>query len=206
MDLSNPEWVYILGAHMGDGCDSTRLDIAAGGHEQAWADALKATFTKVGLKAHINAYEKALRVRASSVPVMKALARWKHGGRTGKWSFPEPITHIKLLLAALVDSDGTVHRISGAMIIFQRNNGNLERLEQYVIATGETRVHLGKDKPRCILLNGHYYITVGVRLGIRGGLRDEVAELLRNPDRKLEWTSYRLLRKKAGKEYRRKVD
>lgn len=188
-DWDDPRWVYVLGAHLGDGCDHRRLDIAVC-DDVGWDDVLVALLGELGLRASVT---KTRRVRASGVPMMRELARFKPGGRAGLWAFPFTPRHIPHLLAGLTDSDGGITPESGAWVIHQRDNGNLDRLDALLRATGETRLHLGRDKREGVAVIGGREIRLGVhvRLGIRGSLRDELAPLLRNPVRVRDWASYR---------------
>lgn len=128
--------------------------------------------------------------------MMRELARWKPGGREGLWAFPSGAPHLPSFLAGLVDSDGTISRSSGAVVIYQRDNGNLERLDHYLRAAGETRLHLGKDvRSGIAIIEGREVVLkTSVRLGLRGALRDELAPLLRNPVRIEAWAAYRRAR------------
>jgi hypothetical protein len=189
VDWSNPLWWYILGAHLGDGCDHHRLDIAVGKDEPGWADALVLILKMLGLTPHVT---KTLRVRASSVPVMRELAQWKPGGRDGLWVLPRAPAYPLDFLAGLVDSDGAVAP-AGGVLIYQRDNGNLERLEALLRGMGETRLHLGRDvRTKPSMINGRVLLPhTLVRLGLRGKLRDELAPHLRNPNRVQAWAEYR---------------
>jgi hypothetical protein len=200
VDWSNPLWWYLLGAHFGDGCDHRRLDIAVGKDEPGWADALVEIMKALGLKPHVG---KTIRVRASSPPVMHELAQWKPGGREGLWVFPRVPAYPLDFLAGLVDSDGSIGS-TGGILIFQRDNGNLERLETVLRGMGETRLHLGRDvRTKHPVIDGRELpIGTSVRLGLRGTLRDELAPHLRNPNRIQAWDEYRARVRSSKKDYK----
>ena len=202
VDWSNPLWWYLLGAHLGDGCDHRQLDIAVGKDEPSWADALVEVMKALGLTPHVG---KTLRVRASSVPVMRELAQWKPGGREGLWVLPRAPAYPLDFLAGLADSDGAISS-AGAMTIYQRDNGNLERLDALFRGMGETRLHLGKDvRTKPPVIDGRELpMGTSVRLGLRGKLRDEVALHLRNPVRVQAWAAYRASFRPAKVEYKRR--
>lgn len=188
VDWADPRWVYLLAAHLGDGCDHRRLDIAVG-NDSGWERSLMGLMRSVGLSPSVG---ESMRVRASSVPVMRELARFKPGGRSGRWEFPFLPTPIPVFLAGLLDSDGGVYP-GGGVIIHQRDNGNLERLEALLRATGETRLHLGRDE-RCgvtVIKGREIQLGVAVRLGLRGTLREEVMAHSINPIRLGQWAVYR---------------
>ena len=190
VNWNDPRWTYVLGAHLGDGCDHRMLDIAVGKDEPGWADALVILLRELGLRPHVS---KTLRVQASCVPVMREFLKWKPGGRRGLWKFPFLPKDVPELLAGLVDSDGSIAASSGGVTIYQRNNGNLEMLEALLRASGETRLHLGRDvRKKPAVIDGRTLpLGTSVRLGIRGSLRDEVFLRLRNPERIAAWTAYR---------------
>ena len=192
VDFQNPTWCYLLGAHFGDGCDSRRIDIAVGKDESGWADSLAHALINVGLIPRINSFKSVIRVRASSQPIMQELALWKHGGKQGLWSFPFSIPHLLHFLAGLIDSDGQAQETSGAMIIYQRDNGNLERLQEVLNHVGYTTTHLGKDWRTENLIDGRTIAAHwSARLGIRGDLRDSIFPYLRNPVKIRAWKTYR---------------
>lgn len=192
-DLSRPVWCYLLGAHLGDGCDSHRLDIAVGKDEPGWADKLVGIMRFVGLEPGVT---KTLRVRASGPLVMREFAKWKPGGRDGLWEFPSHLAHWKHVLAGLVDSDGGLAR-GDTWNVFQRDNGNIERLDAWLKAQGETRLHVGHDKRtgHARLRGRDIPLKDQARLGIRGMLRDELAPFLQNPNRIELWAAYRAAHK-----------
>ena len=191
VDLENPIWCYLLGVHLGDGCDSRRIDIAVGWQEAGWSLNLVKLLRAVGLRPKRNTGRKVIRVRASSQPVMAELNRWKHGGRLGLWAFPERVPHLLDFLAGLVDSDGTVTASSGAVTIYQRDNGNIERLHELLTLHRITGV-LAKYPRQANAINGRYVAPrVQVQLGIRGTIRDALALHYQNPVRIRAWRDYR---------------
>jgi hypothetical protein len=194
-DLSDPDWCYLLGAHLGDGCMSQRLDIAAG--TQGWAEALVILYRKLGLTPNIPAstLDKCPRVQASCSLVMSAFSEWKPGGREGLWLFPRPLVHWRNVLAGLMDSDGSINTSgnSGTWTIYQRDNGNIEKLNTWLRDQGETRLHVGFDRRSGEAVFRDHVVRQRdtARLGLRGGLRDDLAPLLKNPNRIEKWATYR---------------
>jgi hypothetical protein len=188
VDWDDPRWVYLLAAHLGDGCDHRRLDIAVG-KDIGWDKALVGLMTRLGLSPYVT---KTMRVHASSKPVMREFLRFKPGGRDGRWTFPFLPKPLPVFLAGLLDSDGSVYP-DGGMLIWQRDNGNLDALDALLRASGETRLHLGKDvRVGVAMLEGREVkLGTSVRLGIRGTLREEVMAHVLNPVRLGQWAVYR---------------
>lgn len=191
-DLSNPIWCYLLGAHLGDGCDSHRLDIAA--CEPEWSGALVETMTSVGLEPYVS---KNFRVRASCPMVMSEFSRWKFGGHAGIWAFPNVLSCWMDVLAGLMDSDGGINtsgHSGGTWNVYNRANGNIERLDMWLREQGETRLHVGHSHR-----SGFSHLKDGRKiklrdsdqLGLRGHLRDELASHLRSPIKIEVWRAYR---------------
>ena len=194
VDLKDPRWAYLLGAHLGDGCDKKRLDIAVGWDEPGWADALEILLLELGLVPRRNGN---IRIRCSCAEVLRIFSAWKPGGRAGLWSLqPLKEVHIPAFLAGLVDSDGSVAASSGGMVIYQRDNGNLELLQERLKEAGISS-HLGRDSrfTSPIIEGRALEPRPSVRLGLRGVLRDEVAPFLKNPSRAEAWAAYRTAHK-----------
>jgi hypothetical protein len=202
VNWDDPRWVYLLAAHLGDGCDHRRIDIAVG-KDVGWDKALEAVMGRVGLNP--STLKTTMRVRASSIPVMREFAKFKQGGRDGKWMFPFLPSPIPVFLAGLLDSDGGIYP-DGGVIIFQRDNGNLDRLAALLREAGETRIHLGRDVRDGVAILGGREIRLGtsVRLGIRNTLREEVLAHCLNPVRLGQWAVYRAKHKPWAESYPRK--
>lgn len=130
VDLSSPDWCWLLGHFHGDGC--TQVSPSEGGlvhfaakpneNKQMLVEALM----RVGVVSGVGVLPNGVSVY--SVSLAKDLARFKVSG-VGKerWMFPQDPSFWGEWVAGLLDSDGSV-RPNGQVHFYQKKHGGFDRL------------------------------------------------------------------------------
>ena len=127
MDLSNPDWCWLLGLFHGDG--STFIFAEGGGtvtfsctppeNQTVIQQTLKSLGIQSGVtKDHVNVY---------SVRLARDLARFKVSSRENpRWMFPEEPSCWASWLAGLLDADGCVSKTGRSIVYYQFPHGGLD--------------------------------------------------------------------------------
>jgi hypothetical protein len=138
VDLTQPDWCWLLGVFHGDGCTST-LDGEGGTttftakpreHQQLIREAL----SRVGITDGVGVTPNGVNVY--SVTLAKDLQRFKVSGVDQEaWMFPEPPKYWWLWAAGLLDADGTVKK-NGRVAYYQKPHGGFDFLVELLEREG----------------------------------------------------------------------
>lgn len=137
LDLSNPNWCWLLGLFHGDGCTSLPSDgggvVGVSCTPPENRKQIFAAFQAVGVEAK----GVGPNIQVYSAVLARDFARFKTSGVDKEaWRMPEMPDHVGQWLAGVFDSDGHVRKDGRRVAVDQKRHGGLELVSQALTAIG----------------------------------------------------------------------